>query len=109
MKNQMQNMKNKNYKDLYDNNVIILSIDLTDDTTNEGVDCKLVNITGIEEYATPLNYYDNDRKKYITNMIEFYSILLPKIKIPELMDKNDKNMDNIDRAMIEKSYYFLLC
>ena len=41
-------------------------------------------------------------------MIEFYSILLPKIKIPELMDKNDKNMDNIDRAMIEKSYYFLL-
>ena len=108
MKNQMQNMKKKNYKDLYDNNVIILSIDLTDDTTNEGVDCKLANIIGIEEYATPLNYYDNNRKKYITNMIEFYSILLPKIKIPELMDKNDKNMDNIDRAMIEKSYYFLL-
>lgn len=75
----MQNMKNKNYKDLYENNVIILSIDLTDDISNEGVDYKLVNIKGIEDYATPLNYWDNNRKKYkyikiLLNFIQFYCL-----------------------------------
>ena len=108
MKIQMQKMKNKNYKDLYENNVIILSIDLTDDNSNEGVDCKLVNIKGIEDYATPLNYRDNKRKKYITNIIEFYSILLPKIQIPDLTENSDNDTDKYERKIIEKSYYFLL-
>ena len=110
MNSQMQKMMNTNYKDLYENNVIILSIDLEDVLSNEGVDCKLVNISGIEEYATPLNYSDYNRKQYIKNIIKFYSILLHNIQIPEINEIYDKgkNIDKYDIKDIEKSYYFLL-
>ena len=101
--NQMESLFSElidsNLEKLKKNNLIILGIDESKDSYNEGIDLKLFKIDNIENYAKCLNEYEDNRFKYIQNMIYFYNKLLPKFS--QLTDKgeNDKN----------ESLDFLLC
>ena len=68
-----------NLEKLKKNNIIILGIDQSKDSYNEGIDLQLYNIDNIDTLAKCLNENEEDRAKYIENMIYFYNKIAPKL------------------------------
>ena len=68
-----------NLEKLKKNNIIILGIDQSDNSYNEGIDLQLSNIDNIDTFAKCLNENEEDRAKYIENMIYFYNKIAPKL------------------------------
>ena len=101
--NQMESLFSElvdsNLEKLKKNNIIILGIDESNDSYNEGTDLKLFKIDNIENYAKCLSEYEENRVKYIQNMIYFYNKILPKFSQLTDNGENDKN----------ESLDFLLC
>lgn len=83
---------------LKSNNIFILGIDNSENYYNEGVDLRLINIEGIDQYAKILSDNEQDREKYIKNMIQFYKKINPKFSQLTQKGENDK----------KKSYEFLV-
>ena len=85
-------LKDSNLEELKNNNIIILGIDESNNSYNEGTDLQLINIKNIDNFAKCLNENEKDRVKYIENMIYFYYKITPKLS--ELTDKgeNDKKL-----------------
>ena len=83
MNEMVNNLDKTNYKDLYENNIIILAIDNENNTTNEKVELEFVNIDGIDYYAESLDKNDTDRLKFIKNMLIFYNRINAKISTYE--------------------------
>jgi len=87
-----------NLQGLKSNNIFILGIDNSENYYNEGVDLRLINIEGIDQYAKVLSDNEQDREKYIKNMIQFYKKINPKFSQLTQKGENDK----------KKSYEFLV-
>ena len=81
---------NSNLQELKNNNIIILGVDSSENYYNEGVDLQLTNIDGIEQYAKVLSDGEQDRVKYIKNMIHFYKKINPKLSQLTNKGENDK-------------------
>ena len=81
---------NSNLQELKNNNIIILGIDSSDKYYNEGIDLQLSNIEGIDQYAKVLSDNEQDRVKYIKNMIHFYKKINPKLSQLTNKGENDK-------------------
>ena len=78
-----------NFEGLKTNNIIILGIDESEGNYNEGTDLQLCKIDNIDNYAKCLNDNEEDRVKYIKNMIYFYNNILPKFS--QLTEKEGKD------------------
>lgn len=79
MNEMINNLDKTNYKDLYENNIIILAIDQENNTTNEKVELEFMKVDDIDYYAESLDRNDNDRLKFIKNMLIFYNRIIAKI------------------------------
>ena len=113
LKNLIFDLKRNNYKELFYNNIIILSIDETYNNNPEPLDIQFDLIEGIENYAVPLNYNDIYRFSYIKNIMEFYNLLEEKLKIPDNFSeknnlKNSEDNKKVNLEELEKKYFFMI-
>ena len=83
---------NSNLEELKNNNIIILGIDESDNSYNEGTDLQLFNIENIDTFAKCLSESETDRAKYIQNMIHFYSKITPKLSELTERGENEKKL-----------------
>ena len=92
--NQMQDkiteLINSNLEELKKNNIIILGIDESEDNYNEKTDLQLFKIDNIDNYAKCLSDIEDDRFKYIKNMIYFYDKILPRFSQLTNKGENEK-------------------
>ena len=95
----VKNLENTEYKDLYENNIIILALDQKKKTSNESAKIEFMYIDDIDYYAEPLNKNDTDRLNYIKNMLIFYNRLFPYIEI------NEKNLSD---SVLENGLFLML-
>lgn len=75
-------IKNK-LADLYDKNIIIITIDEKNKNifnSDEGVDLRIINIRELSKYAEYLNPNDIEREKYLQNIILFHQKIALKIE-----------------------------
>ena len=99
---------NSNFEGLKKNNIIILGIDESKDNYNEGTDLQLCKIDNIDNYAKCLNDNEEDRVKYITNMIYFYNNILPKFSQLTTKEGDDKK-ESIDFLLTLQDYIIRDC
>lgn len=97
----MEKLANSNLEELKNNNIIILEIDEANNS-DENVFLKLVNIEKIDYYAKCLGDEDQNRINYISNMVYFYSIVVPEMNITE----NEKS--NLEELEKKKEYLLFL-
>ena len=90
IENLFEELINSNLQGLKNNNIIILGIDSSENYYNEGIDLQLTNIEGIDQYAKVLSDKEQDRVKYIKNMIHIYKKINPKLSQLTNKGKNDK-------------------
>ena len=98
MSKMFDDLNNHNFKELYENNVIILAIDETQ-RNSEGVHLDLINVSGIDYYAKCLNDNDIERVKYIKNLF----ILDSELKLNISNDIYDK-----DPMLLSRLYTFMI-
>ena len=77
-------------EELKENNIIILGIDESEDNYNEKTDLQLFKIDDIDNYAKCLSDIEDNRFKYIKNMIYFYDKILPGFSQLTIKGENEK-------------------
>ena len=112
LRNLMFDLKQNDFKELYNNNIIILSIDETNDDNSEPLDIQLDNLEGMDNYTNSLNYNNNNRFNYIKKILEFYQLLGEKLNISDFIDEiknlnESKNNRNLKSEELEKKYFFM--
>ena len=112
LRNLMFDLKQNDFKELYNNNIIILSIDETNDDNSEPLDIQLDNLEGMDNYTNSLNYNNNNRFNYIKKILEFYQLLGEKLNISDFIDEiknlnEGKNNRNLKSEELEKKYFFM--
>ena len=88
----MENLTNSNLEELKNNNIIILEID-DSNNSKESVYLKLVKIEKLDHYARCLKDEEQKRINYISNMIYFYSIIVPELNITNNEQSNLKELE----------------
>lgn len=107
IQNKITELINSNLEELKKNNIIILGIDESEDNYNEETGLQLFKIDNIDNYAKCLSDIEDNRFKYIKNMIYFYDKILPRFS--QLTNKGENEKYELDFLLSLQEFIIKNC